>query len=145
MASFLFDRGARDLTIGTGGTGTIDWNTDTIKARLVASSVTPARTDTSMTPFTSGAIGTDQTLGSCTFAEDTTNHRIQYDAADPTWTAVAAGSTVGWVIIYKFVTNDAGSTPIACIDVTDTATNGGDITLQFAASPDFVFYLDMEP
>ena len=37
--------------------------------------------------------GTDQTLGSKTVTKDTTNDRIVYDAADPTWTAVAGGSS----------------------------------------------------
>lgn len=136
MASFVSNRGARDLSVGTGGTQ-ITWASDTIKARLVASSVTPNKDDTSLTGYT--AIGTDQTLGSKTFTEDTTNDRIVYDAADPTWTAVAGGSTVGWVAIYKFVTNDAGSTPIAILDITDTPTNGGDITITFASTG--IFYL----
>lgn len=136
MASFVTNRGARDLSVGTSGT-VITWASDTIKARLVASSFTPTKDDTSMTGYT--AIGTDQTLGSKTFTEDTSNDRIVYDAADPTWTAVAGGSTVGWVAIFKFVSNDAGSTPIALIDITDTATNGGDITIVFSASG--IFYL----
>lgn len=136
MASFVFNRGARDLQGSTGGT-VINWGSDTIKARLVASSFTPNKDDTSMTGMT--AIGTDQTLGSKTMTEDTTNDRIVYDAADPTWTAVAGGSTVGNVVLFKFVTNDAGSTPIAALDITDTPTNGGDITIQFAATG--AFYL----
>lgn len=136
MASYVSNRGARDLSVGTSGTQ-ITWASDTIKARLVASSVTPNKDDTSMTGYT--AIGTDQTLGTKTFTEDTTNDRIVYDAADPTWTAVAGGSTVGWVVIYKFVTNDAGSTPIAVLDITDTPTNGGDITITFASTG--IFYL----
>lgn len=136
MASFVTNRGARDLSVVTPGTQ-INWTTDTIKARLVASSFTPTKDDTTMTGYT--AIGTDQTLASKTFTEDTTNDRIVYDAADSTWTAVAGGSTVGWIAIFKFVTNDAGSTPIAIIDVTDTATNGGDITVQYDSAG--IFYL----
>lgn len=135
MASFVTNRGARDLSVATGGTQ-IAWATDTIKARLVAAAFTPNKDDTSMTGYT--AIGTDQTLGTKTFTEDTTNDRIVYDAADSTWTAVAGGSTIGWVAIFKFVTNDAGSTPIAIIDITDTATNGSDITIQYATTG--VFY-----
>lgn len=132
MASHVTNRGARDLTVGTGGTSLIDWNTDTIKARLVASSATLNKDDTSMTGYT--AIGTDQTLANCAFAQDDTNDRINYTADSPTWTSVAAGSTVGWVVVFKFVTNDAGSTPIFAHDVTDTATNGGDITYSFASN-----------
>jgi hypothetical protein len=79
-----------------------------------------------MTPYT--AIGTDQTLGSKTKTKNTTDDRIDFSSAAITWTAVAGGSTVGYVCIFKFVTNDAGSTPIAVIDVADTATNGSDLT-----------------
>jgi hypothetical protein len=134
MASFVYNQGALNIA---GEATAIDWEADTIKARLVASTVTPNKDDTSMTGYT--AIGTDQTLGTKTRAADTTNDRVTFDAADPTWTAVAGGSTVGWVVLYKFVVNDAGSTPIACIDVADTATNGGDITVTFDATG--CFYL----
>jgi len=134
MASFVTNAGADGLTSG----GTITWASDTIKARLVASSATLNKDDTTMTPYT--AIGTDQTLGTKTKTKDTTNDRIVFSAAALTWTAVAGGSTVGNVAIFKFVTNDAGSTPIAVIDVTDTATNGGDLTLTPDATNGF-FYL----
>lgn len=121
MASFVTNEGAESLQDNS-----IVWASDTIRARLVDSAVTPTKDDTSMTGYT--GIGTDQTLGSKTRTKDTANDRIVYDAADPTWTAVAGGSTVGWVVVYKFVTNDAGSTPIFVVDVTNIATNGGDIT-----------------
>lgn len=137
MASFVTNRGARDLSASTSGTQ-INWGSDTIKVRLVASSVTPNKDDTSMTGYT--AIGTDITCSNKTFTEDTANDRIVYDnTVDPTWSAVAGGSTVGWVVVYKFVTNDAGSTPICVIDVADTATNGGDITVTYSANG--IFYL----
>lgn len=136
MASFITNRGARDLSDSTSGTP-INWAANTIRARLVASSATVNKDDTSLTPYT--VIGTDQDLGSKTFTEDTTNDRIVYDAANPTWTAVAGGSTVGGVVIFKFVTNDAGSTPICFIDIADTATNGSDITIDFASTG--IFYL----
>lgn len=123
MASFVTNSGADGLTSG----GAINWASDTIRARLVASSATLNKDDTSMTPYT--AIGTDQTLGSKTKTKDTTNDREVFSSAALTWTAVAGGSTVGYVAIFKFVTNDAGSTPIAVIDVTDVPTNGSDLTL----------------
>lgn len=46
---------------------------------------------------------------------------------------------MGYVSIFKFVTNDAGSTPIAVIDVADVATNGGDLTLTGDATNGFFF------
>lgn len=133
MASFVTNAGADGLQTGGG----ITYASDTIKARLVASSATLNKDDTSMTPYT--AIGTDQTLGSKTKTKDTTNDRIVYTAAALTWTAVAGGSTVGYVAIFKFVTNDAGSTPIAVIDVADVATNGGDLTLTPDATNGFFY------
>lgn len=126
MANFTTNEGALQLQ-----NNSIVWASDTIKARLVATSATVNKDDTTLTPYT--AIGTDQTLASKTRTKDTTNDRIVYDAADPIWTAVAGGSTVGGCIVFKFVTNDAGSTPIFYIDLTDTATNGGDMMVQFHA------------
>lgn len=136
MASFTYNEGANHLN---GAATAIVWGSDTIKARLVKSSVTPDKDDTSMTGHTPVTGTTDQTLGTKTQTKDTVNDRIVFDAADPTWTAVASGDTVGWVDIFKFVTNDAGSTPIAVLDITDTPTNGGDITIQFNAIG--IFYL----
>lgn len=124
MASFIYNDAASKLTALDAAD--IDWVNDTIKARLVASSVTPNKDDTSMTGYT--AVGTDQTVGTKSINKDTTNDRIQFRAAANTWSAVAGGSTVGYIVYYKFVTDDAGSTPIAAIDVTDTPTNGGDLT-----------------
>ncbi len=124
MASFTYNEAALQLTALDASDA--DWVNDTIKARLVASSVTPNKDDTSMTGYT--AIGTDQTVTSRAINKDTTNDRIQFRAAASTWSAVAGGSTVGYIVYYKFVTNDAGSTPLFCVDVTDTATNGGDLT-----------------
>jgi hypothetical protein len=126
------NRGALDLL-----SNVIVWASDTIKVRLVASSFTPNKDDIVMTGYT--AIGTDQTLGSKTRTEDTTNDRIVYDAADSTWTAVAGGSTIGWVAVFKFTTVDADSIPIAIIDVSDLATNGGDVTGPWASTG--LFYL----
>ena len=136
MASFVYNRGARNLA--RDGAASITWASDTIKARLVASSVTPNKDDTVISGYT--AIGTDQTLSNKTFTEDTTNDRIVYsNSVALTWTAVAGGSTVGWVLLYKFVTNDTDSVPIAVVDVADTATNGGDIT--FTPDSNGIFYL----
>jgi hypothetical protein len=133
MASFITNEGSNGLLSGGG----ITWSSDTIKARLVASSVTPNKDDTVMTGYT--AIGTDQTLGTKTKTKDTTNDLVKFSAAAITWSAVAGGSTVGYIVIYKFVTNDGDSIPIAVIDVTDTATNGGDLT--YTPGSNGLFYL----
>lgn len=135
MASFVTNEGA-DKLLGTATA--INWTADTIKARLVASSFTPDKDNTVMTGYT--AIGTDQTLSNKTKTKDTANDRVVYtNTANITWTAVAGGSTIGWIAIYKFVTVDGDSIPICIIDVTDTPTNGSDIVLTPAATG--LFYL----
>ena len=79
MASFVTNEGAESLQDGT-----INWASDTIRARLVKSTATVNKDDTSMTPYTIVTGTTDQTLGSKTRTKDTANDRIVYDAADPT-------------------------------------------------------------
>lgn len=113
----------------------INLSSDTIKIAAVSTSYTFANSETSMTTAGGTRIGTDQTLGSKTITNGV------FDAADATWTAVAGGSTIGGFVVYKFVTNDAGSTPILFIDTTDTATNGGDIVLQFDNGTNKIFKL----
>ena len=58
---------------------------------------------------------------------------LTFDAADTglTWAAVAGGSTLTGVMIYY----DGATKPlIAFLDMTDTATNGGDITITLHGS-----------
>lgn len=128
MANGVYDTGRNAVMAST-----LDWVSDTIKARLVPGTYTPNYgTNTTMTPVGAG-IGTDQTLVTKSVPNDATNHFSFFKAANPVWTAVATGSTVVAVVVYKFITDDAGSTPIVFLDVTDTPTNGGDITIQFAS------------
>jgi hypothetical protein len=83
---------------------------------------------------------TDQTLGSKAIAVDMTNDIVTFTAGVVTWSAVAAGETVTGVVIFKFVTDDAGSTPIAFIDARNLSTNGSDFTFTAHATNKF-FYL----
>jgi len=138
MASFVTNEGASLI-----GAGTIVWGTGTYKARLVKSSVTPDKDNAVMTGLTAVAGTTDQTLTSLSKVKDNANDRVLYKAANPTWAAVAAGDTAGWVVIFKFGTNDADSVPIAVHDITDTPGNGGDITYDFptvGSDNDVAFY-----
>lgn len=115
------------------GTGTrIDLDADTIKVGLlnIAVDYTVDLTHTTMSSIPRYAGTTDQTLGSLTIV--TTSFVVAFDAADPTFTAVAVSGTktVGGLIFYKFVTNDAGSTPILYVDgFTAVTPNGGDLTV----------------
>jgi hypothetical protein len=125
MASFATNEGASRFA------GGLDWTSaSVIAARLVASSASPNKDDTAMTGFT--PIGTDQTLvqGNRVKTKDPTNDQVKLRYTTTlTWTAVAGGSTVGWIAIYvEDAAADATRVPLFWIDVTDTATNGGNLT-----------------
>lgn len=119
--------------------GTLDWDAagTTIKVALVTSSYTynpdhnffdDITNELSGTGYTAGGVA----IGSKAVSRDTTNDRIELDAADAAWTALNAG-TIAAAIIYKD-TGVAGTSPlIAFIDLTDTVTNGGNITIEWNA------------
>lgn len=141
MASFFYNAGQYGIAHRD-----IDFASDTIKCMLVTTSYTPDQDETAMTAaaaaelnvtgYTPGfASSSRRTLGSKTITNDTTNNRTVFDGADPTtWTALGAGATISAMIVYKHLTNDASSTPIWYCDFTDTATNGSDFSVVFAAT-----------
>lgn len=115
----------------------IDFIADTIKAILLSSTYTANKDDSFIdaggaSDMVDARIGTDQTLGTKVTGKDTTSDFAYLDAADSTWTAVAGGSTVVGVGVYKDTGTPTTSKVICYLDVTDTATNGGDITVQYA-------------
>jgi hypothetical protein len=68
---------------------------------------------------------TENLPGNLAFFDDTTNH---------TWAALGAGTRqVAGFVIFKFVTNDTDSIPIAWIDTGGFpfAANGGDVTVTW--------------
>ncbi len=80
-----------------------------------------------------------QALASLVLFEDDTNDFAGLDAADVTFTALTAGQTVGGAVVYRYsssggTTGDSGQDLLAFYDLTDTPTNGGDITVQWAST-----------
>ena len=100
----------------------------TVKAMLVDTALyAPDEDDTTMTPCAAGRRSSDQSLTLIDAASDGV-----CDAADITYATVAAGDPTQGVILYKFVSNDAGSTPICFLEFTDPVTpNGGDIVIAW--------------
>lgn len=76
--------------------------------------------------------------------EDDTNDFAGLDAADTTFSALAAGGTIGGAVIYLYsssgtlgagqTTGDSGQNLFSFYDLTDTPTNGGDITISWAST-----------
>lgn len=82
--------------------------------------------------YTAGFGGAGRkTLASKTVTQDDTNNRVLFDAADVLWSALGAGGTIDQAQVITEITNDAASILIANFDVSNTATNGSDISLQW--------------
>jgi hypothetical protein len=106
----------------------IDFDTDTIKVAMVTSAYTPSAAHQFFSSVT-GVVGTPQTLTTPSVTAGV------FDAADATFTAVTAGSTVVGLVLYKD-TGVAGTSPlIAFIDSVASglpvATNGGNIVIAW--------------
>jgi len=116
----------------------VDWVNDVFKLCLVSSSYSFDIESTTMTPLAAGRLGTDITVGATkTIVKDAANHFTFWKTtATMKWNTgveAPASGTVVAVALYKFITNDAGSTPICYFDPTDLVSNGGDITFQCAS------------
>jgi hypothetical protein len=117
--------------------GGLDLDTQDIRVLLTSSAYTPNADHNFVSEITNELSGTNYARVALTgevVTEDDANDRAVFDAADVTWTAINAG-TPARAVIYRFVTTDADSPLICCLDITPaTATNGGDYTLQFSAN-----------
>lgn len=115
-------------------TSGISLSADTIKLALLTSAYTynaahDFRNDLSGVITTSSA-----------FASKTTALGV-FDAADVTLTAVAGGSTVAALAIYKDTGNAATDNLIAFFDGYSLVTNGGDITVTWDNGASKIFAL----
>lgn len=132
MSSLLFDSGRYELR----GGGAVAFTTDVIEYILVKSTYTPNRTDTGtalaaaelsgVTGYTGGYGGSGRkALGSKTITDDPTNHRTNYNAADPSAWTLGAGDTVGGVVVAKKgAASDATAVLLAFLELADTASSG---------------------
>jgi hypothetical protein len=83
-------------------------------------------------------VGTPQTLANKTATAGVA------DADDVTYTAVAGGSTVSYLVLYKDTGNTATSNLIACFDTATglpITTSGADITIRFDSGSNKIFRL----
>lgn len=94
----------------------------------------PQSKEIAVTGYTIGFSGTGRkTLAGKTITTDDTNDVAIMDANDVTWTALGTGATIGAAILYKRGSADTDSQLIAKFDLTDTPTNGSDVTIQWNA------------
>lgn len=83
---------------------------------------------------TSGYTAGGLALAGKAVAEDDTNDFAFLFGNNLTFTALATGPTVGGAVLYISTGVAATSQVIAFYDVTDTPTNGGDISINWAAN-----------
>lgn len=124
MANALYAKGKQAIL-----NAEINFPTDTIKVALVINTYAQnLATDEFYTSISAVVIGTPQTLATKTIVNGV------LDAADVVFAAVAAGSTIEAVVIYKDTGVAGTSKLLAYIDVITSfplATNGGNITVQW--------------
>ena len=141
MASGMYNRAVKEILDRT-----LDL-TSTLKILLVTSSYTFNPDDDfvdaggandvvdhelNVTGYTRGWGGAGRKTATLTFVEQDANNRAVIRIADLTWTALGSGQTIAAAILVKEgASDDTTSKLIAYFDVTDTPTNGGDITLDF--------------
>lgn len=111
--------------------------TDQLKCALLSTSYSPLDSDEFFDNIDSNQVGSSVALASTAVTVSGTS--VTVDADDVTFSSVAAGSTVGKIVIYV-----AGATPgsddylLVYFDNDGSsislATNGGDITVSFNAS-----------
>ena len=135
MADFVFN-----IALGQRGD---DWGSATARAGMltvkqadddlrdhddVAAMLAAANTETIATSY---ARITDITPVAASV--DDTNNRVDFDAADLAFGVIGNGTneTIVGCWTYKFVTDDAGSTPISWHDLSFT-TDGSAVTIQWA-------------
>jgi hypothetical protein len=72
-----------------------------------------------------------QALANETVTRDDTNDFAYLDADDAVFTALAAGETIGGAVLFRHTGTDTTAPLIAFYDLVDTATNGGNVTVQW--------------
>lgn len=59
---------------------------------------------------------------------------ILYNCANQVFPTPTSGQSIGWVALYEFITNDAGSRLLYLMDPTNITSNGEDVTNNINAS-----------
>lgn len=88
-----------------------------------------------VTNYARGWGGAGRKATTITLQASTANNRVEIAISDTTWTALggASNQTInGATLIKSGGANDTTSIPLANFDLTNTSTNGGNVTVDFA-------------
>lgn len=130
--------------------GGVDFDTDTLKLALMDDSFVfdhddqffdnggddvndPSEHELVATNYTGGFGGAGRKTVSVTVSNDKTNNRVIGVLGDLTWSALggASNDTIGGALLIKEGTSDLDTLVLGFLDLTNTPTNGSDITLDF--------------
>lgn len=139
MASRVFN-----CFIRANAAGEIDLNADDIRVALLMTNTNADTVAQSAVDFVDDITTLDEMDGSgyvrkalATEAvnRDDANNRAEFDADDVVWTALGAGTrAMQGALVFKFVTDDTASIPIAWIEFSSPVTaDGTDFTIQWNA------------
>lgn len=138
MASLIANKW-KEFTLKGGTSYPVDFDTDTIKVALTTSSYTFNQdTHDYFDDVTAEVSGTGYTAGGATLASptvtlDTTNDRVDFDAADTSWTTSTI--TARYAVIYKSTGTASTSPIIAVIDfASDQISSAGTFLITWAAA-----------
>lgn len=132
MASVFYPKGKEKMLRAQ-----VNWESDTIKAALVSTSYTYSDTHEFVSDL-GALIGTAQTLE----IKSATNG--VFDANDVTFTALATGSTIKAIVIYKDTGIPSTSPVLIYFDAVTglpMATNGGDVKFPWSDGAARIFSL----
>lgn len=138
MASLIFNKYKQGIFDNTTNLR-VDLDTDTVKVALVTSSYAPNQdTHDFFDDVTNEVTGTGYTAGGATLGSpvvtlDTTNDRVDFDAADTSWTSSTL--TARAAVIYKSTGTASTSPLIAYIDFgSDQVSSAGTFLITWNAS-----------
>jgi hypothetical protein len=132
MANFVFTRGIFDIFAGDTPLDSADFRLLLLDTDYVQDKNDNVLDDLDADEITVSGYAR-QTMANETLTEDDTNDRAYLDADDVTYTALVAGQTIGWAILYRHTGSDATAPTVAAYDVNDTPTNGGNVVIQWTA------------
>lgn len=144
MPSGLYNT-AKEKIANPNLSGAINLLSDTIKVMIVKNTYVfdpdhdfvsdISSHELNVTGYTGGFSGSGRhTLAGKTTTRNDSADRVEFDASDESWVALGAGQTIGGLIIYKHITNDASSQLITFLDIPDVATNGNDFNVTWAVN-----------
>lgn len=139
MADGIYNRGLDEMAA---------WTTSTYKALLLKSvgysfdkdhdfvaDLTPGSNEITASGYSRYTI-----VSPTRTINDTTDRIIYSTSVSPAFGTIVAGQTVGAMVLYRFVTNDADSILIGYYDLTDFATDGTPFGLIVGVNG--LFYVD---